>query len=67
MSIIDDSRREFIAKAVLNIGTAIFTVGLASYFFEKFPIALRIGLGITSVVFIVGSFFIHPRGKDGKK
>lgn len=67
MNIIDKSRREFIAKAVLNIGTAIFTVGLASYFFERFPTGLRYGLGVTSAIFIVGSFFIHPRNGGNKE
>ena len=59
-TIIDDARREFIAKIVADLGKTIFAVGLASYFFEKFPIPVRVSLSILSALFLVLSIFIHP-------
>ena len=40
MRLIRKNRREFIAKMIADLGKAILTVGLASAFFEKFPISL---------------------------
>jgi len=44
VSIFDATRREFIAKITADLGKTIFAVGLASYFFEKFPSSLKITL-----------------------
>lgn len=62
--IIDDSRREFIAKIVADLGKTIFAVGLASYFFEKFPVAIRVILGILWSFLILISVLIHPHKGD---
>ena len=58
--ILDEERRKFIAHAVLNLGIAVFTIGLVNYFFERFPFAVRISLSVISVAFIFWSFFIYP-------
>jgi hypothetical protein len=66
--IIDESRREFVAKIVADLGKTLFGIGLASYFFEKFPIVLRVALSITWPLLLVSSVLIHPRkkGADGR-
>jgi len=64
-TIIDDARREFIAKSVSDIGKTIFAIGLASYFFERFPVPIRVTLSILSILFLVISVFIHPRKGGG--
>jgi hypothetical protein len=56
-------RKEFIAKLVADLGKTIFAVGLASYFFEKFPLGVKIGLIISCMVLLVGSVFIQPKQK----
>ena len=61
MPIIDEARREFIAKIVADLGKTLFGIGLASYFFEKFPLVLRVALGIACLISLIGSIFIQPR------
>ncbi len=51
---------EFIAKTITDLGKAIVVVGLASYFFEKFPFVWRITVSILSVVLIFAGIFIYP-------
>ena len=63
--IIEHSRREYIARQVGDLGKAILTVGLASYFFEKFPLGVRISLSCSGVIFLVMGVFIQPR-KQGE-
>jgi len=63
--IIDEARREFIAKMIADLGKAIFIVGLASYFFEKFPTPLKLVLFIICMISLVGSVFIQPRKEQG--
>ena len=63
-TIIDDARREFIAKIVCDLGKTIVAIGLASYFFEKFSDPIRITLGILGPFLIVISVFIHPKKGD---
>lgn len=63
--IIDETRREFIAKIIADLGKTIFAVGLASYFFEKFPVLLKVALFIGCIVFLIGSIFIQPRKAKG--
>lgn len=65
MAIIDEARRELIARIVADLGKTLFGIGLASYFFEKFPLALRVALGIACVVSLVGCVFIQPRKQRG--
>ena len=61
--ILDHSRREYIARQVGDLGKAILTVGLASYFFEKFPLPVRISLTCISLAFLIAGVFIQPRKK----
>ncbi len=61
MAILDDRRREFVARMVTDLGKAILAVALASYFFERFPLWLRGVLPSLGVVFLVVSVFIHPK------
>ena len=61
MRIIDEGRREFIAKNVADMGKAILTVGFASYFFERLPMWLRVAFVGLGVVFLAASVFIFPR------
>lgn len=61
MKIIDQARREFIAKNIADLGKAILTVGFASYFFERFVMWIRVGFAIAGILFFIASIFIHPR------
>ena len=65
--IINEHRREFIAKLGSDIGKTIFAVGLASYFFEKFPIYVKIGLWLVFATLTLGSIFICPSKLEGDK
>jgi len=65
--IINEHRREFIAKLICDLGKTIFAVGLASYFFEKFSINVKIGLLIAFVILTWGSIFICPNKLNGDK
>ncbi len=65
MPILDDRRREFVAKNVADLGKAIWAVAFASYFFERFPLVLRWGLPGLAIAFLVGSVFVHPQQKKG--
>ena len=58
--IIDQSRREFIAKLVCDLGKTIFAVEFASYFFEKLPISGRILISIICLIMLLGSILILP-------
>ena len=63
--IINEHRREFIAKLISDLGKTIFAVGLASYFFEKFPISVKIGLWLVFATSIFVSIFIYPNQIKG--
>jgi len=65
--IINEHRREFIAKLISDLGKTIFAVGLASYFFEKFPIYVKIGLSLAFAILIWGSIFVCPSKLKGEK
>jgi hypothetical protein len=65
VSTFDTARREFIAKITADLGKTIFAVGLASYFFEKFPSSLQIVLWSICVIFLMASIFIYPNKKKG--
>lgn len=60
MAIFDDRRREFIAKMIADLGKAIFAVTLASYFFERFHLWLRLGLPAIGMGFLILSVFVYP-------
>lgn len=59
----DTTRREFIAKITADLGKAMFTIGLASYFFEKFSLGLKIILWFVCIFLFILSIFIHPTAK----
>ena len=61
MRLIDEARREFIAKNIADMGKAILTVGFASYFFERLPVWLRVAFVGLGCLFFVTSIFIFPR------
>jgi hypothetical protein len=65
--IISEHRRDFIAKLVSDIGKTIFAVGLASYFFEKFSINVKIGLWLAFAILMWGSVFVCPSKLKGEK
>ena len=56
----DLNRREFIAKIIADLGKAMFTIGLASYFFERFSSVLKIILWFVCIFLLILSIFIHP-------
>ncbi len=60
MKMLQDTKIEFIAKTITDLGKAIFVVGLASYFFEKFPFVWRITISILSIIFIFAGIFFYP-------
>lgn len=55
---------EFIAKTVTDLGKAVLVVGLASAFFEKFPMAWRVAISLISIVFIFVGVFLYPEDGD---
>ena len=52
MIIIGEKRREFIGKMISDLGKAIVTVAIASYFFKDFPLFLRIGITLFGVALL---------------
>ena len=52
---------DFIAKYLGDLSKAILTICLASYFFEKMPLFLRLGLPVVAVVFLTISVIIIER------
>lgn len=64
MIIIGNKRREFIGKMVSDIGKAIVTVGLATYFFKEFPTILRVGMTVLGIFFLIISIVITPEKGD---
>ena len=60
---ISDARREYLARQIGDLGKNILTVGFASYFFEKFPLSLRIGLCIIGCLLLYIGFLIQPAQK----
>jgi hypothetical protein len=59
--IITKDTQDFIAKYLGDLSKAILTVGLASYFFEKMPLLLRVGFLALAIVFLVASVIILER------
>jgi hypothetical protein len=59
--IITKDTQDFIAKYLGDLSKAILTVGLASYFFEKMPLLLRVGFLGLAIVFLVASVIILER------
>lgn len=66
MIIIGDKRKEFIGKMVSDLGKAVVTVALASYFFKEFPLWLRIGVTIFGFILLLVSIVIVPEEGGNK-
>ncbi len=64
--ILTKETQEFIAKYLGDLSKAILTVGLASYFFEKMPMPLRIGFTFAALVFFVTSVILIEKKGDQK-
>jgi len=60
MKTFPEKKIEFIAKTITDLGKAVVVVGLASYFFEKFPFVWRIAISIFSVVLIFTGILMFP-------
>ena len=65
MRIIDDARREFIARIIADLGKTIFAIGLASSFFEQFRLEWKAALWLSCVIALISSVLIQPRKKGG--
>ena len=63
MFYVDYGRREYLARQIGDLGKNILTVAFASYFFEKFPLALRFGLCIIACLLLYIGFLIQPSKK----
>ena len=63
MFTLDDARREYLARQIGDFGKNILTAAVASYFFEKFPLLMRLGLCILGFVCIFAGIFIQPAKK----
>ncbi len=61
--LIGKHRREAISKFLLDLDKAIFAVGLASYFFERFPQWMRIALACLFWVFMIAGILVQPEEK----
>lgn len=64
--VLSENKIEFIAKTIADLGKAMVVVGLASTFFERFPLPWRIGISVLSVVSIFAGIWIYPekRGEE---
>lgn len=60
MPILDDRRQEFVAKNMADLGKAIMTVAVASYFFERYPLIMRWLLPGFAIMMLIGSVVIYP-------
>ena len=47
----------------MDFAKAMFAVGLASYFFKEFPVALRIVCAVSLIVLFVGALVLYPPRK----
>ncbi len=63
MFYIDYERRKYLAGQIGDLGKNVLTVALASYFFEKFPLFMRIGICIIGLILLIVGFLIQPPKK----
>ena len=63
MSYTNKAKLEYLSEQIGDLGKNILTVAFASYFFEKFPLSLRIGICIIGCIFIYCGFLIKPSHK----
>jgi hypothetical protein len=60
----DRAKQEYLASQLGDLGKNILTAACVSYFFETFPLPLRIGLCIMAIVLIFIGYLIQPSQKD---
>ena len=63
MFYMNEARKEYLSGQIGDLGKNILTVGFASYFFEKFPLSLRIGLCIIGRLCLCFGFLLKPANK----
>jgi len=56
-----ESKKEFLAKTITDIGKAILAVGFASYFFERYDIVLRSLLSFCALLLIFIGYILFPK------
>ena len=64
MKPLKEGKIEFIAKTITDLGKAIFVVGLASQFFEKFRFGWRFTISVMSIVLMVAGIVLYPEGGE---
>lgn len=55
--------RDFPARSLMDFAKAMFAVGLVSYFFKGFTIALRIGCAVGFFGLFAGALLLYPSQK----
>jgi len=60
MFYLDDARQKYISKLFGDLGKNIMTVAFASYFFEKFPLPVRLIICIIAVILMILGWFVQP-------
>ena len=60
------AKKEFLARMISDIGKTILAVGLASYFFEKSSLAVKIILTTLCISALIGSFILQPDKTTGE-
>ena len=66
-SIVTETRRELLAKTMMDIAKIAIAGGFASEFFVKFNLLVRLFTGSGIVIVLVLGFFICPKKKKGDK
>ena len=67
MFYVDDTRREYLARQIGDLGKNILTAAIATYFFKDFALFLRFGMCIMGCVFLYIGFLIQPSKKGVQK
>ena len=63
MFAMNKDRQEYLSRQLGDLGKNIITAACVSYFFEKFPLPLRIALCIIACVLLVIGYLIQPSKK----
>jgi hypothetical protein len=63
MFFMNKARQEYLSGQIGDLGKNILTVAFASYFFEKFPLSLRVGICIIGCVVLYIGFVFKPSQK----
>ncbi len=60
---INDARWEYISRQAGDLGKNVLTIALASYFFERFPLPIRIGICIIGFILLIIGLLTQPSKK----